>query len=551
MLRMAVLTSSLLLMAVTCQEVPENGGSTTPITPSSSAAIRFGGRTGVGTGAGTKTTYSGVVTDGRERLDWVAGDRVAIVSPEAKPHISASQPYSKAPYKIAGPKDSAYISKASLLNLPAGEGGSTGNGLQWDTQGTYQFYGMYPDSSSMDATDRSKVSIAWNGSAGSLNAFIPKVQSSASAVTTTSTRTWIWPDMRYAYMYAAAKATVSAAQAGAGSWPEVPMDFYPMITTFQFTVKASAVPAEEVTIDRFELVSESCALAADYTASVTIGEATTAVPSGSAATYAVPSYNKGVNDTIRFLMPTGGVKVDADKEAVFTVFAVPKGISYKVPKPDSTTITDLTVRFRAKIADGDWKGRSLQLMPKEGTTPGSGVTLSAKGYVEFPAGKKINISGLTLPTQDEPWRFTVDAADLINEPSDVVVNPVRMREWDEVDGGRLDQKSYTVTLPDTLKVPRGTFLQLTATVTDPDSNPVTPASVEWDALSLDASLAALTPVAGISATVKGLKAGTAGTVTASVTIAGTKYTSNACTIIVTATTGSTSAYGEKPNPGFN
>ena len=75
--------------------------------------------------------------------------------------------------------------------------------------------------------------------------------------------------------------------------------------------------------------------------------------------------------------------------------------------------------------------------------------------------------------------------------------------------------------------------------------------MEWDALSLDASFAALTPVAGISATVFGTQAGTAGTVTASVTIAGTKYTSNACTIIVTATTGSTSAYGEAPNPGFN
>ena len=77
-------------------------------------AIRFT----VGT-PGTKASYSGVVTDGKERIDWAAGDVIRIYSDKSKHRINEDQYW--ADYVIKNPRTSesdATISEADIANFP-------------------------------------------------------------------------------------------------------------------------------------------------------------------------------------------------------------------------------------------------------------------------------------------------------------------------------------------------------------------------------------------------------------------------------------------------
>ena len=408
------------------------------------SAIRFGART---SGSGTKTVYAGNAGD-VERLDWESGDRVTVISPLAKVYDKSTNPYgmkyshtnptnySEAEYRITTVSvgSSGTVSDADLDNY------GDSNGLLWDQAGIYDFVAMYPSASF--SPENSGVKAEWTTSGrGKLSAVMPKEQKprGGSPTTTSGDITRVWPDMRYAYMYAGRRVNLTSTT---GVNPLVNLQFYPMVTTFQFTVKADDA-TKEVGIARLELVSSSCALSGSYTAEIEIkspGDSATR----SSAGYVQSPYGKGVNDTVRFQLPVDGsgnptVKVTSGKAAVITLFVVPKGIPYKTGgAAGSTTITDLTLRF-SLVIEGKKVGRSLDLRPVDPTNINAGITLSAKNFVEFPAGKKVNINGLTLPTQTDPWRFTVVATDLETEPSDVVVAPVSVKPWDYDDGGRLDQ----------------------------------------------------------------------------------------------------------------
>lgn len=543
--------------------------------------IRFSGKIGM---PQTKTVYKGVTSGGLEVIDWEIGDGLTLLSPDAMTYNkngipwklehneSAPLDHSRADYKIISNASSGYIAKADMVPNT-----STGSGLQWEQTGGYRFYGMYPSSAS--SADPSQVSIALESAdAARLTAYIPQTQVRDS-ISSSADEVRLWPDMRCAYMYAYAKATVSEA----GKWPEVDMDFYPMVTAFQFTVGTTVgttlYASGPLFLYRLELSSPTCALSGSYIAKVEELSATDpdldkyTTPGRSANSLSKISYitlppapSAGKRDTLAFDFPAPQ-EVDPNKPVVVTLFVLPKGVksnaSGSVLKdyPGGSVITDLRVTFyteyRPSTSTSKIKvARSLDLRPNDdpATYPKNNITLSANNFVEFPAGKKINISGLTLPDQLDPWRFSVAATDYIDEISDIVVSPVEMKVWEVVDGGRLDQSmEYTITLPAELTVAKGDFSELKATVMEKKAGgqEVNPATVEWIIDELVTTRASLTPSAGAKAWVGGLEIGAAGSVKARVTIAGKTYTSDKCKIeVIASNKASTTPYTSGGNLGF-
>lgn len=566
--------------------------------------VRFSGHTGV---PATKTEYAGgTLTAGSgdwngqsfERIDWTDGDRLTIISPDSQVYknpsgdhseliynVTTPLSYSKAEYKISSHvKHSSYnhISVGTITNLTTSEGG-TGSGLLWSKTGsnqTYRFYGIYPTSASitLETADLAKLTVGLPATQA------PRATRSVTDTTLNLNNTnvsakWVWPDMSNASMYAASKAVVATE----GTYPNVNIDFYPMVTTFQFTVGKVAAKTEDdvnlsdksITLESVELSSKSCAMAGNFVAQVSVitkedpNWAKYASP-GADEVYPNPNSLSKVSYTSLPAAPSGdevsvaaidlsgkNVKID-EKDgkstyAVITLFVLPKGIAYNPANsgapaladwPGGSTITDLTVRFKTSYKNRAgstvkvW--RALDLRPADPSHV-SGVTLSSKGFVEFPAGKKINISGITLPVQLDPWRFSVATADYEEELSDVVITPVKVVTWDAVEGTRIDNLGQTgtcsITIPATLSVTKGKSVELKATVkhtVNSVETEIIPSAVKWDISSLDATKAALQPGQNASAWIHGIAAeANAGTVKASVTIGGQTYESATCTITVT------------------
>lgn len=540
---LAVLSLVAACVISSCHVPAEGGGS--------ASEIRFSGRT-MG-GLLTKTSYSGPLPSSSvERIDWEDGDQLTIVSPSAQVYDKSQNPWglkhnqgtwSKVDYRVVTSSITPDGSQSKAKISPVPE-----NGLLWEETGPYYFYGIYP-------AEGLRTGISWSGSGagqGNLSAIMPKDQTLGQTVnpSTLSTGTGIKrlrvvkPDMDNAFMYAALQATV----AEKGKGPEdVSLDFYPMFTAFEFGVKA--LPDESgnpVTflVDSVILVSKSCALSDAFAATVTLGSSGSKITYPAAPNY--PLYSSGQNDTVKLQMPRGSggttsIEVSSEDSLVFTVFVLPKGSAYNSGSPSlgdapgQSTITDLSIRFRVKEKNktgSPWLRRELALKPKDPENyPKNGITLSVKDYVEFPAGRKIRISNIQLPVQQDPWRFSVDVTDLEQEPSDVAVTPVAVQKWDMVDMPDLD--TYTVTLPDKLEVAVGGTKTLTATVKN-GSGTVIQATVMWNTASLTAANATFTPGSSPTGTVTGVAAGSAGTITASVTIGGVTVTSNACAVTVVA-----------------
>ena len=365
----------------------------------------------------TKTQYSGEVTsDGGinyERINWTAGDKIAILSPEAMIYdqsatpwvpapTSTNPPFSRAEYSISGTvtPDGRY-SRAGIV------GTGSGGILHWGS-GEHRFYGVYPSSYVEFTTNL-------NGAAADITVSIPKNQGPASgvapAVSTSGgvTGTHVYPDMRNAWMY--------SAQYAPESDKPVQLFFSPMVTAFQISVRG--LDATEVPLTRFELLSQRCGLQGPFVARV---QASGVVDDTHLDRMTV-SYSGGLdnrvageNDAVWFTLPEGTV-VSSTKELTFTLFTYPRG-TYAHPD----YLDGLSLRC---VSGGTT--RELKLMDKD-----------KNNWVQFPAGRKINIKGITLPEQVSPWTFSVTAEDWEEELSDVVVSPVQMTEFETEEGGILD-----------------------------------------------------------------------------------------------------------------
>ena len=368
----------------------------------------------------TKTAYEGGYTPtGRyERLDWVAGDKLAILSPQAilidkNTHpwtvsTSSDNPrYSVSDYSIKadGTPDGRY--SASGVTDAGSEGG-----LHWG-EGKHLFFGVYPAPDYLPDEIKNITGITTNagGTQGIISAFIPKAQTYSRVADAVKSKrnssvdsTHIYPQMQYAWMGGAQYAPVAGG--------DVRLFFSPMITTFQLAL--SGEDEEEIELTRFELSSENDPLQGTFTATVGVKDAGTEITHSNLGdmqiTYSGINAPGSSNNLVSFSFPAG-TKVSSSKKVTLSVFVYPRG-AY-----GAAYIDGLTVRFiNAETVF------TLKLMDA-----------AKENWVQFPAGCKINIDGLTLPRQSKPWTFSIYGGYMETDPSDVAVTPVQVEQWSRFD----------------------------------------------------------------------------------------------------------------------
>lgn len=318
----------------------------------------------------TKTSYSGVVTGGVERLDWLSGeDAITIACAQCLGATSAN-------YIVSGTVTPSGATSSADLLTP-----SDGNGLQWGTTNPHVFYGVYP------------AGVASVTTAGVVSATFPASQGGTGLGTSSSTSagittTRVAPEMDNAFLYCSKSSAPSS---------DVSLDFSPLFTAFQFTVGGDDTVGD-VGITSAELSSTSCTLSGSFNYDI------------AGSTYTIPVRVAGTNDRITYTFPTGTV-VNTTKQIQFIIFVQPSSSVTGDANLNGTAgvITDLTIRFTLS----DTNTRALALKYDSGSYGGN--------YVDFPGGHKINISGLTVPTQLKEWSFTVESiADLDATLADVV-----------------------------------------------------------------------------------------------------------------------------------
>jgi len=302
----------------------------------------------------TRTAYSGEVTGGFERIDWVNGDLIRIWSDKAKDRYN-NNPW--ADYSIKSVTPDGNKSVGTLANT------DDGNGLVWEEAGgNYTFYSVYPSDGATIVPDdpitggaASGMSIAAAQSASGTPGTGTGSFKIDGTVTTVNTVV-LHPDMSNALMFAANVINYNAVT--------VNLDFYPAYTAFEISLVCGDSDAD-IALSSFTLSSTSKALSGPFTALVKRYNDTA---------YTCPAYSTS-NNSITFDL-TGQV-ISKTKGLTFTVFALPQDL------------TDLKIRF--DLADATFRALDLK---------------QSGSFINFPAGKKHRITGIAMPSS--AWRFSID-----------------------------------------------------------------------------------------------------------------------------------------------
>ena len=285
-----------------------------PVPVGEGQVIRFSAEAPAPAGASdTRTVYSGEVVDGKERIEWVAGDRISVYCPDAADTKTAS-------YSIPGEIHTGVSSYATTL---VGVNGQD-DVLKWGTASSHRFYGRYPDPSWSDAPSENDFR-SQPVSSTTFTCIIPATQ----VVTQEGTSNTYKPDMAYCYMTAYATASPGA---------NVRLPFTPAVSTFEITLPNTAGSVDAY-ISSVSLVSTSHRLNGTYT--VTMG----ATPSYTVNESSLTDADKRVS--VQFATP---VRVKSGSSLTLTLFTCP------------VTMSDLSVR----IVYSDGKARNLPL--KVGST---------------------------------------------------------------------------------------------------------------------------------------------------------------------------------------
>ena len=420
-----------------------------------------------GSASDTKTSYTGSVSGSREGLTWKKGDLIRVASDLARHRYNTAQNWADYRLKADGTPDAQDPYKSNGLVDPASgstlpNGSESLNGLIWDGDGTHIFYGLYPSPSWLPTEQQNNAGIQVNASSATLKAFLPSrmpwdivtnpvTTSQRTNGSTTITTKKIEPDMRYAYMWARNSAQRSSGQG-------LDLSFYPMITTFDISILGSS-GIGELTLEEVELYSESCALHGTWTAEVSRSSPALGANPNPLYGGAGLTYQQDVNDRITVVMPISynvngesASTVSSTEEINFKVFVFPRGVAYDTSlqatkysvSAGQTALTDLYLRFKVTSTGGANQSHYLKLplAVKDPSSPGTNVNVNSRGFVEFPAGKKINIKNIMLPVQEDPWTFSVSVDDLVEEGPDVVVDPVSVEAFIPQKNGMVDGAMY-------------------------------------------------------------------------------------------------------------
>ncbi len=316
-------------------------------------------------GQTTKTVYGDdVEKDGKkyQRLDWVAGDKITIASPQALVQNDASEnPARAADYVISQVLDAVAGDpqrKAKVSNDGA-------NGLMYDEkyEGAYTFYGIYPKAEAgvISLTDAGAVSatIPASQTLGTTSTKSESKEYTVGEETTTLTvnYTVYAPNMKYAFMTAAETLTPVNEQ------QTIPLTFNPAFTAFEFNV--SSQDEEEIDLTEFELVS--------------------------------PEKNDDYPGFVQDKLLSSTDAIDATHGLSFTVFTVPV-----------TNQSPLRIRFTSKDGEPETEGgeqptKTSYLDLKYSNNEAAGT--NAGKAVQFLAGHKYRIHMLKLPSSQ--WKITI------------------------------------------------------------------------------------------------------------------------------------------------
>ena len=326
----------------------------------------------------TKTVYSGVVigeTNPKERIDWVAGDKIRIYSDKATYSLDASVHY--ADYSVNNDVSSSGASSYASIT-PAGDLSGTAahadspNGLVWGT-GTHKFFSVYPS----PAVTGGNLSFFESGTDYcSFMATIPKeVVFKASDVVDGVLK----PDMNFAYMYAMAQAEANST---------VELKYKPMFTAFQFTLDSG--DDDQLTFYNFYLASaldnpydDSEAPAGDYNAILTMP----ADPQQANIVYNLPGMTAEYNQIhVQFGEHGEGITITKGHPLTFTIFARP--IDYTQLKITVETSKTGTTDGRRTKTD------ELKIVGEGGT----------EEWATFPACHKFNFK-FGIPGE---WIYVID-----------------------------------------------------------------------------------------------------------------------------------------------
>lgn len=314
--------------------------------------VRFGASTQYRNAPGTRTEYSGVVTNGIERIDWLTSDKIRVYSPDVTRSFVKGGDEHWADYQISGFGSDHSI--ATLKNVQP-------NGLAWPDNNSHTFYSIYPS----PETDEGKATNL-PGMQGVFSGTIPATQVMTWSGEDSNARVGK-PDMDLAYMFARRTSRPSAGN--------TELDFKPMINTFMFTLTAE----QEMTVNSFELISSTCALTGDFSVKVTEDTEVDVLARTAVADSDItrPAFEEGTNNKVT--VDLGGATISPEKSVTFTVFAIPQ------------EITNLTIQLNTT---GGVK--KLKLNDKNGNS------------VKFPTFLKANINGKTTPNE---WEYILEFVD--------------------------------------------------------------------------------------------------------------------------------------------
>ena len=327
--------------------------------------ILFGADPGYQNYPETRTEYSGYDDQGRylirrdseyERINWVANhDRIKILCEQALDVDGNAN--TSGIYQIETPSASG---KKSIAG--AGPASDTAP-FYWGT-GDHYFYALYPAAGttsnyhSGSVTDADSSIESLTGNKAKITGTIPAGQGAVKSDNIYK------PNMNLAYMYAAEKT--------ARTWDGVSLHFHPLVTAFEFSLKAFDEQMAAVDLISLELSSTSTDLTGGFTATLDVDASTVAT---------VNKASTGLGREITLTMPSD-TRLSEDAYSVFTVLAL--GV-------DQTDLT-LTLNFAGGLT------RSLAL-----TSVLPGTTTS--GPIIIPACKKAYFK-LDVSAPDE-WEYFI------------------------------------------------------------------------------------------------------------------------------------------------
>jgi len=294
-------------------------------------SIKISGAKSHSAAPSTKTSYSDVkFTEGGnvyERIDWVEGDDICLAMQNDE---KASPLFETADYAIARIKSSNNkYSVAGLEPMAA-----SGHGLFWGT-GAHYFWSGYP--ASVTVGDKT------------ISGTFPDTQNLTYSTTNNNIQEFA-SDMSLAYMVAGLK--TDAPQ------ESISLDYYPAMTTFDFTVGANT----DMVITGFEMETETSGLT-ENVALTGVFTATFDGSDGMSWTYSAASTGKTISAVF-----SNSVTLSTSSKMRFRIFALPQDI------------TGLTIKF----TDNKGTVRSLRLKQND-------------NWITFPACIKANITGLLVP----------------------------------------------------------------------------------------------------------------------------------------------------------